>query len=148
MSIAPFNFGGPVADTQRNGVASDSMQRWMMGVLDFMGGEYRAYTPTTDATGFSLVGFTYRLTGGDCQVNISFTFNSGGLGTTFQLSLPVPAINDFGPLTCYMNVVGSPIVPAVAVIQPGGTLHFYLANNATFPAGTVFTQVAGRYRVA
>jgi hypothetical protein len=144
-AVAPYAFATPLVDSRQ--LATDNMQMWMRAMNDFAGGEYRDFVPTCTAPGFALVGFTYRLTGGDCQVNIAYNF-TGGSTAEVVMSLPVPAVNTFGPLTCYMNLVLQPVVTAVAVVLPDGNLHMALSGAPTFPAGTLYCQVAGRYRIA
>jgi hypothetical protein len=145
-TLGVFNFASPLIDIARQGLASDPMQRWMLGVYDFLGTPYKSFTPTCTAPGFTLANYTYRLTGGDCQINILFDF-TGGLGTDYNITLPVPALGNFGLLTCYMNSVGQPVVAAVALILTDGKLHFALSGAGTFPSGTVTCSISGRYSV-
>jgi hypothetical protein len=145
--ITPFHFGGPITDTKRPGFASDAMQKWMMGVYEFVGTSYKdLLTASCTAPGFTLSNYTYRLTGGDCQVNILFNF-TGGTGTDYTITVPTPALDNFGLLTCYMNLVGQPVVTAVALILTDGKIHFALSGAGTFPAGTVTCSISGRYSV-
>jgi hypothetical protein len=144
-TLGIFNFASPLVDLTRQAVASDAMQRWMLAVYDFVGTPYKDFpNPACSAPGFNLASYTYRLTGGDCQVNILFDF-TGGLGTDYALSLPVPALANFGLLTCYMNSVGQPVISAVALILSDGLLHFAMSGAATFPTGTVTCSISGRY---
>jgi hypothetical protein len=141
--IGVYNFASPLVNLL-TGNASDAMQRWMLAVYDFVGTPYKGFTPTSTAPGFALSAYTYRLTGGDCQVNILFNF-TGGAGTDYLINLPVAALNNFGLLTCYMNLVGQPVVSAVALILTDGKLHFALSGAGTFPVGTITCAISGRY---
>jgi hypothetical protein len=85
--IGVYNFASPLVNLL-TGNASDAMQRWMLAVYDFVGTPYKGFTPTSTAPGFALSAYTYRLTGGDCQVNILFNF-TGGAGTDYLINLPV-----------------------------------------------------------
>ena len=147
ISLGVYNFASPLIELARAGVASDAMQRWMLGVYDFVGTPYRdLLTVSCTAPGFALSNYTYRLTGGDCQVNILFNF-TGGIGTDYTITVPTKALDNFGLLTCYMNLVGQPVVTAVALILTDGKIHFALSGAGTFPAGTVTCSISGRYSV-
>jgi hypothetical protein len=145
-ATAPFNFTTPLANL-RNGLASNAMQQWMMAVLEFMGGEYKNFAPSSNAPSFVPSRYTYRLTGGDCQINADFTFSGDGSAADFYMTLPIPALAHFGQLLCYMNVLGAPTVVAPAAIFPDGNLHFSLSGAPPFPVGNIYVQMSGRYRV-
>src|SRR3982751_5781578 len=144
--IGLYNFAFPIL-SQPSGMSSYAVQRLMMAVSDFVGTPYKPPpNPACTAPGYTESSYTYRLTGGDCQVNILFDF-TGGVGTDYTIDLPTPALHNFGLLTCYMNLVGQPVINAVALVLSDGKLHFAMSGDPTFPAGTITCSISGRYSI-
>lgn len=144
----PFQFSSPLVEKVR-GLASDAMQKWMITISDFVGGEYQAFTPTSYAPGYLLVGFTYRLTAGDCQVNVAFNFTGDGVTNDITLTLPVPAFNHFAQFPCFANATGQPLQPQNCAVYADGLVHVSQPQAVPWPNGAnIYVQFSGRYRIS
>lgn len=124
------------------------MQRWMLGVTDYVGSEDQLFTATCSAPGFTTSGggYLYRVTAGTCELYVAFYFTGDGTVFDVTLTLPFPARAHFAQFTCFANLVGGALVPANCACYADDLLHITLPNGAAWPTGQVYVQFSGRYR--